>query len=214
MADKATGDLASAPNQEATQGEGNNAPSYATVDQVAQIVNAAISSRNKNFEKKFEELMGKLAPTEPDTKPGEKPSAELSKLQKQLADLQAERESEKEKRRDLELRSSVKEKLSSLGIQPTHIKAAMAVLVDSERSIGYNEDGELVFRTPTGDRDLESGLKAWAKSEEAKLFLPPRGVAGSGEKPAAQQLNRSQGNAPTNREQVGEMLLQALRGAK
>jgi hypothetical protein len=52
MADKATGDI-SAPNQETGE---SDAPSYVTKEELSQIVNAAISNRNKSFEKKFEEF--------------------------------------------------------------------------------------------------------------------------------------------------------------
>jgi hypothetical protein len=58
----------------------------------------------------------------------------------------------------------------------------MAILLDADKAVGYEED-EIVFRTEEGATDLASGLKAWAKTEDAKFFLPAKGASGSGSKP-------------------------------
>jgi hypothetical protein len=53
-------------------------------------------------------------------------------------------------------------------------------------------------------------LKDWLKTEDAKLFLPPRGASGSGDRPGAGPP-RSPAVAPT-RNDVAEGLRRALLG--
>ena len=159
-----------------------------TVEQVNQIVNSAISSRLKSFEKKFDEFATKLTTKPESTEPilqqkEEKVSnAELLNLKKQFEALKVEKEQETAKRKDLDLRTTVKEHLQKAGVPAHLMKAATAVVIDSDKLVSYNEDDQLVFRSDVGDLDLASGLKQWSKSSDGKVFLAPKNVSGSGEK--------------------------------
>jgi hypothetical protein len=184
-----------------------------TLEQVNQIVNAAISSRFKSFEKKFDEFSTRLATPDHNEEPkkDEKLSnTELLNLKKQLEAIQKERDSEVSKRKDTELRTSVKETLLKAGVAPHMIKPALAMLVDSDKVVGYNDEDQVVYRTQTGDLDLDSGLRSWIKSDEGKAFAAPKGALGSGE--------RSFGKSNTNslvkpsRQEVGAMLEEVLLG--
>ncbi len=177
----------------------------AQLSQVAELVNKAISSRNKSSEKKFEEfqlaLTKKLdesfaafqaapppAPVTADGKPkGDAHSPELNAMKKQLAEVQAKMaEAEKATaaaiaaKRDQELRARASELLQASGADPKATKYALALLIDSEKRIGYDEEGAPVFKDQTGDLPMEAGIKSWLKSDEAKAILPARGVQGSG----------------------------------
>jgi hypothetical protein len=182
-----------------------------TIEQVNQAINAAISNRFKSFEKKFEEFATKLTPPDKieEPKKDEKLSnAEMQALKKQLENIQKERDTEVSNRRNLELRNSVKENLLKAGVSPAMVKAAMAVLVDSDKVVGYDEADQIVFKSATGDMDLASGLKTWAKSEEGKAFVAPRGAIGSGEKSFGKVNSNT--SAKPSRQEVGAMLEEAL----
>jgi hypothetical protein len=207
MADKATGDI-SAPNQETGE---SDAPSYVTKEELSQIVNAAISNRNKSFEKKFEEFTSgfkdlmQAKPVEEVKASAKQSDPELARALRELEAIKKERDLEKAQGRDLKLRSTVKDELAKLGIQsPTSLKAAMAILLDADKAVGYEED-EIVFRTEEGATDLASGLKAWAKTEDAKFFLPPKGASGSGSKPEGNKV------APKGTEQsLSQLMLSSI----
>lgn len=104
---------------------------------------------------------------------------EMQKVLAQLQVSQKQLDAERAKRLDTELRNNTKEALTKAGVNPNAIKQAMAVLVDAEKTISWNED-QLVFKTPTGDLSLEEGIVQWAKSNDAKIFLPPKGTSGTG----------------------------------
>ena len=74
------------------------------------------------------------------------------------------------------------------GIGEKRIKHAMALLVDGEKRVKWDEDGErLVFRDDTsGEIEFNAGIAGWLRSEDAKFYLPaPEAKAG---KPAANGL--------------------------
>ena len=90
---------------------------------------------------------------------------------------------------------------------------ALGVLVDAERRVRWADDGEsLLFRTETHDElELGAGLREWLKTEDAKLYLPPRGAAGSGDRPGAQPPPRAPAGPP-DRAAVAEGLRRVLLG--
>lgn len=193
MADnKATGDT-STPNQEAS--EETTAPSYVTKEELSTIVNAAISNRNKGFEKRFEEfaneLRGALGPAKPaereDPKTGKAADGgETAALRRELEALKKEREAERAKARDLSLRSRVRDELSKVGITNP---LALKVLVDADKAVSMSSETEdVVFKLNGEELDLSSGLKAWMKTEDAKIFLPPKGATGSGDRPQGSKV--------------------------
>lgn len=128
----------------------------------------------------------------------------LASLQKTIDLLKKEKEEETNQKRDLQLRNSVKEQLASLNIAPHLQKAAMAVLVDSDRLISYDDNGSLIFKGKYGNQDLSEGLKSWAKTDEAKAFQTPKGAMGSGD--------RVHQNSPpkiSNNTELGQLLIDA-----
>ena len=77
-------------------------------------------------------------------------------------------------------------------------------------SIGYDEDNQIVYKTATGDKDINLGLKEWIRSDEGKAFVPPKGALGSGERTFGNAGGKSQ--AVPSRQEVGAMLEEALLG--
>src|SRR5207253_1798980 len=131
-------------------------------------------------------------PKEP--KPGEPaPSADplIAGLQQQVEELKADNArkdaiaaNERERRRSSALRQRLTDELVKGGMDGARARHAVGFLVDVEKRVKYAADDadELVFADGDEDLDLAAGLKAWLKSEDAKLYLPPRGVAGSGDR--------------------------------
>lgn len=191
------------PGQSEPQSEpgDSNTPEYITKDQigeiVSQIVNSAMTSRNKSFEKKFEEMMTKVSvPVESKPEKEEPVSkAEMMAMRKQLAEYAAKDEATTAKERDQKLRETTKEHLTKIGV-PTHLlKGAVATLVDADKLVFLNEDGELKFKSSIGEVDMDQGVKQWSKSTDGKAFLPPKGAQGSGDrslqKPSPTKTNLS-----------------------
>jgi len=149
------------------------------------------------------------------------PSPELRKLQEQITVLtrqadeaRAERDAERARGRDSLLRQRVTEALSGVGIEGVRARHALGLLVDAEKRVRWSDDGESIFfRTDAHDElDLTGGVREWLKTEDAKLYLPPRGAAGSGDRPGAQPPPARQPAGPVDRATVAEGLRRALLG--
>lgn len=199
MAEQATGSN-SVPQSESGSDENQE---FVTKDQLVTIINSAISARNKGTSKEIADLKAVIAqlteslaqPKAEEARPAAKvekqDNSEVAAMRKQLEALTKEREAEKAKAKDLQLRSSVKDELTRVGVtSPAAVKGAMAMLL-TDNSVGFNDDGELVYRVDGEETDLSSGMKAWAKTDDAKLFLPARGVNGSGDRNSGQKLSKS-----------------------
>ena len=181
-------------------------------DRVVEIVNRAISARNKGFEKQIGEKLDSNLKEIRDSlskigEAREKPAKEGKKgkddedadpavksMQRELADLKGEvtrakqiASDERAKNRNATLRSKVTDELAKHDIKdPTRVKHALALLVDSEKRISFADDegDSIVFRDSNDDSlDLPTGLKSWVKSDDGKHFLPPSGTRGSGDRP-------------------------------
>ncbi len=182
---------------EAAQGE--TGPKYVTEEQLNRAITARFGEMSKKLEKSFGDTLGKtleerLAALKPAPADEEKPQSpldapEVKGLMKQMGELQArlkateEREAAaKAKARDTQLRQHVGEALASAGIKDTlRAKHALKFLVDGEKLVNWDEDGErLVFRDSEGFVDFATGLKGWLKSEDAKMYLPPPDTSGTG----------------------------------
>jgi hypothetical protein len=186
------------------------ATSQLTEEQVVKLINSAFTARGKDLEKKLtttmQDALGTLttkleelaqrAPTPPDPKAGAQPvdvenHPAFKGLQRQLAETVAKQRAAEEsakaarsKERDSALRTTAATKLADAGIDGTRARAALAMLIDAGHAIRYADDDgdEIVFADKEGPVDLETGLKSWLKSDDAKLFLPPRGAVGSGDR--------------------------------
>lgn len=182
---------------------------------IGQPVNAAIKSQldtqTKRFEKQLRESSESIAKMldeklttvkppegkEPPEGKGKK-DVELESIRRQMSEqatahsalLQKLKEAE-DQNRTTALHTLVTERLSALGqIVGTGARLALNHLSAIGR-VGYDEDGDspnrAVFRGEDGVTvDLDTGLKTWLKTDEAKFFQAPSGTRGSGSRPAQQ----------------------------
>jgi hypothetical protein len=227
-------------NDKSAPAAGAEAPAEAPKGVSEADVHALLTSRFRAFEEKIGKtlsetlgaLTGKLkeeitsalpkpepSPTADDKKRKDAPeSPELKRLQEQIAsltkqaeDARSERDTERARARDTTLRQKLTDALSGAGIDGVRARNAVGILVDAEKRVRWAEDGEaILFRNADREDDLAIGLKEWLKTEDAKLFLPPRGASGSGDRPGA-GLPRAPAAAPT-RGDVAEGLRRALLG--
>jgi hypothetical protein len=225
------------PDEGAAETPPADAPKYVTEEQldkaltprlraVEQKVEKSLAQSFEAFSAKLKTDLASLLPApkveaKPDTKKEPAaPDPELKKLQdqigsltKQAEDARAERDTERAKVRDATLRQRVGELLATAGIEGVRARHALGLLVDSERVVRWSDDGDsIIFRAPDrGDVDLEAGLRNWLKSDDAKLYLPPKGTQGSGDRPATGGPS-SRPSGPPDRREVADGLRRALLG--
>jgi hypothetical protein len=111
--------------------------------------------------------------------------AQVEQLKKANERVESERKAERAKARDITLRSQVKSTLTSAGIPEPLAKKAVFELVDGKRQVAFASDDSdsLMFRGDDGEAtDLESGLRAWLSTDEAKFYKPATGATGSGDR--------------------------------
>jgi hypothetical protein len=218
MADQTQG------NESPQDSQGTAAPKATiTLDDVNKAITARFASYEKKLDSKLTESFGgfetKLSELfaakfdEAKQQPKDEPqqagkaqaieeSPQFRSLQKQLTELKnqnerqrQEAEAERAKSRDLALRKTLSDELAASGLDPTRIKHAVGFLVDAEKRVRHDDSGQIVFAEGNGEAlDLNTGLKSWLSSDDAKIYLPPRGSSGSGEKPNAS--NRGNGAPP------------------
>jgi hypothetical protein len=150
------------------------------------------------------------APTSPELK---KLQDQISVLTKQAEDARSERDAERARSRDSLLRQRVTEALSTVGIEGVRARHALGLLVDAERRVRWSDGSDdIVFRTDAHDElELGAGLREWLKTDDAKLYLPARGVQGSGDRPGAQPPPRAPAGPP-DRAAVADGLRRVLLG--
>jgi DNA helicase IV len=196
------------------------------VSQVAaQVVNSGFTARTKKlreeiiaeFTKGLEPLSKRLEElaANPASKPSKTPSTKreeddpvaepkIAGLQRQMADLQKQlderdrkiAESEA-KQRAMSLRQSLMRTLGDNGFSD-QVRAEDAVdLLLARGQVKHDDDGNAVFiENENSVLDLANGIKAWAKTDRAKNFLPPTGARGSGDRPG-QGANPRSTQTPT-----------------
>lgn len=92
---------------------------------------------------------------------------------------------ERANRRQIGLNQRVLEALNAVGISGEHAEAARDSLLFRGR-VGFadEESDEIVYRGDDGlASELALGLRQWAKTSSAQIYLPPSGVKGSGGRP-------------------------------
>jgi hypothetical protein len=205
-------------NDSPQESQGTSAPKAFTAEEFNRAYSARAKADAARIEKllaereaallaKFEEIA--TAKREPETNaPAQKSATEsveyqtlkkkLEQFERQYAEAQATANAERSKARDAALRAKVADALGAAGVSGVHARAAMAMLVDSEKRVQWSDDGEtLAFRDSDGtDIDFRAGLSSWLKSDDAKMFLPPRGTAGSGDRPGGSAPKKTQGQDP------------------
>lgn len=193
-------------------------PRYMTADEY----NAASTARERRFEqrlsKMLEERFAAIAAQQPAAAAANQgepaagaqsdQSAEIKKYNARLEAMQKQMEAEKaaaaKERADMLLRqerTEVQSLLTEHGVMaPKHVYAAWK----DEGRIGRNADGELVMKVTRdyGEDEvpIAVAIKEWLTTQEAKLFLPPRGGGeGSG---TVIRGGASRGGAPLSKEEA------------
>lgn len=167
---------------------------------VAKSVNAAITQRLSQYDQKLEDtlssqleqIMSKTqASASNDDTPAEDDAvqamrARLKEMEALLAAEKQERDKERHLRSVNEERAALKDVLQAEGVPSDRLKAAVAVLYTEDQRIGRDDHGNIQFLTQEEgyvDRaSLKEGVAKFLKTDEGKIYLPPRDVSGSGNK--------------------------------
>lgn len=190
--------------------QGSEAPKGITNEDMNRAITARFKDFEKKLSGQFEstfgglsakleeslsaKLVGLLKPQSEDGEPEKvqpdkgKESPDLSAFKRQQSELRNELKAlreenlrEKQATREAKLRQSVTEALATHGITGGRAKHALGHLVDVSKLIKMSEDGQPYMADEFGDPvDIDTGLKAWANTEDAKIYIPPRGISGSG----------------------------------
>lgn len=144
------------------------------------------------------------------------------KAHKSRADkLAQERDEERQRARRDRVDSTLKESLTSLGVDPHRLRGALAVV---REFVADTDDGGSVWRAQrkgySEDLDIAEGLKEWAATEEGKSYL--QAAAGdtggtgtrptyNGGRPGTRPSDPRAAKAQAQRE-AREQLLQGVRG--
>jgi len=170
-----------------------------TRDELAQLVNSAVSSHTKRIESRFEARLAELTKTltaKPEAPSEQQPQAQqapsdprMKLLEQQLAELKRRSEESESKAQKIErearqnaVRAQIREQLEARGIKGARARAVLADL-EASQSVRYLEDGRVEgvvkrVRTKGGKpeelthEDLGSFVADWAQSDDAREFLP------------------------------------------
>lgn len=163
-------------------------------ESVGGMLTGFTTKLNESLSAQFEALKPKAEPTKEEkakpSTPADDPfvkqlQQQIEALTKQNQRTEAERKAERSKARDVTLRAQVANALTANGIPAPLAKKAVFELVDGTKRVAWESDesDSLMFRTDDGDvADLETGLKGWLGSEDAKFYKPASGAAGSGDR--------------------------------
>jgi hypothetical protein len=193
---KSTSDNVSSETKDTQADEA--APTYITSEQF----NSAFTARSRSMEKQItelKELVLKMSTNSKPTEPEEKQLSATAQMKMEFEAMKKERDQEKQAKLDLEMRTKVKDTLSKLNVKPALVKALMAQLIDSDKTIGYSDDGVVAYKNSYGDyEDLESSLKSLIKLPEYQDFFLAKGALGSGSKsPKTRSLEPSDESVDT-----------------
>jgi Rad3-related DNA helicase len=181
-----------------------NSAILARTGNIEKSLDKKLGAAVEGFTKSLDERLATLKPAEPNpdesrnkTKRGDENTVEMQTVKKEVGDLRKQLEDAnrkasdaERKQRTMQLRSQVTDALNSVGITQ-HARLALSVLV-AEGRVAYGGDvgqeeaaDELLFNDEGGAGwvKLDSGLKSWAKTPDAKLFLSPSGANGAGTRP-------------------------------
>lgn len=184
---------------------------FVTQEQLSQVVNQAVSSHMKRLDTKIgatmkdavaEALKDMVQKAKDDDDPpgadppagggkgaDDKPNPAMTALKRQVETLttklqkaEDDRAGEAKQRQRDGLKSAVLKQLGESGLSGQHLRGAQAILYQDDR-VRIGDDGAHLFRNAEGeDLPLVEGVKEWIGSDDAKLFLPPKDVRGSGDR--------------------------------
>ncbi len=184
-------------------GDGADDPQYVTKEDLNDIVNRAITGHTGRLEKRLGKsiaeaitaLRAQDAPeddgddddVDPDqpkakAKPNPQVQRQLTRHKNELKALQDKLESRDKAARDARLETAVTKSLGEAGLNGRHLRGARAFLYQ-EGKVFLDDDGSELFMADDGtELDLKEGMKEWLDSDDAKLYQPPRGASGSGDR--------------------------------
>lgn len=120
---------------------------------------------------------------------------------------------ERAKARSAALRIKLGEALAERGITGQRQAIALGHLIDAKKAVEWSEDDaeSVVFKDGKEAFDLKTGLDSWVKSDEGKLFQPPRGVSGSGDnQPRGGPRTNGAGDGMPSKADLGTALLRTF----
>lgn len=161
----------------------------------------ASQAENVELKTQLAAILEKLSAPAPDAKPakgGESDEAKqyrlaAEKMQKRMDAMEAERAAEKAKLLADEERNELQRALVDLGVTDSkQQKLAMIELYTEQKRVRRDTDGKLMFRAPDKygeetDYEFADGFRAWAQTDAAKGYLPPKPVSGTGAKPSTKR---------------------------
>jgi len=194
-------------------GEGeDDAPQYVTKDELNAMINGFRASLKKDLaevknafasqQPKDEQAAPRLPKTEAD--------AALIELRSQVKILQDREKAREAVLAEQNLHNTLREQLTQHGVNPKHVDHAIAFL-NQKKLVRTDEDGSYKMKVNQVDYDLNDAVKAWAKTDEAKLYLAPRGTQGSGQKGPVQSQGVSRQTPDRNAKDL-DVLTQAIMG--
>jgi FtsZ-interacting cell division protein YlmF len=208
-------------------------PKYVTVDELAALLKARedkffsrvtaetgkLAAKLDAFGKAREEEKKEPAPAaEPGTtKVKIEESPEYKGLLRRLAENEERTKAAEERAtaeaaraRDSKMRQVLNEELVAAGVDSKMVKHAIGYLVDAEKRVKTLENGSIVFVDGPDEVEFKQGFRGWLKTDDAKVYLSPRGVQGSGDAPAAKTQQRQNQEMPKTREELALALQSAL----
>jgi hypothetical protein len=158
----------------------------------------SVGTKLTEFTSSIDEKLSALKPVDANTQQQQQQGPKLEDsplvkgMQKKITELEEstrianERATAEERKvRDADLRQRALAALEANGFTDAGRARKALTLLIAEGRIHYGEDGtDIVFRGDDNDEvDLATGVKTYAKSDDAKIFLPPKGAQGAGSRP-------------------------------
>lgn len=215
MADK---NSVSQPGATSGEGEGNT-PEYVTKDELNQMLNGFRKSSKTDLESVVQKsiqaaLAGLAQPkeeVEPTTTSRGKPDPEKEELKKQVKML-LERQSQADaEAARLRVHTALRDTFTKHGVDPRHVEHAIAFAQHSNL-VKTDEDGQITMRVNQIDMPLTDAVQHWVKTDDAKLYLAPRGTQGSGQRGPVRPETQPTSTSPKQitQDNFGEVVLEGL----
>ena len=201
----------------AISGEGeDNAPTYVTQEQLNQAINGFRKSFKKDLESVLAAQAAAAAPKEEvsETPTGPKPTVksldvEKEEMKKQLKILMDRDAAMRAEMAEQTLNTTLRENFTKHGVDPRHVEHAIA-FAKHNKLVKQDEDGNLVMKVNQIDLPLTDAVSQWVKTDDAKLYLAPRGTQGSGQRGPVRAPTNSGTQPQFTQDNVGDFLLDAL----
>jgi hypothetical protein len=135
---------------------------------------------------------------------------QMAAMANKLAETEARANEIRDRSRTQAIREQVRGFLGKSGIEGDRFDAAYALLAHTGRIVTAEDpNSDEAFFKDAQNADpvvLEVGLGGWLKTDQAKIFLPPNGVRGSGSRPGSKVGN----GQPLTAEQQRQAIASAL----